>query len=186
MAARMTEELPRRGYCVNHKRAKRLMGVYGIVAKDPRRKTVRTDGSRTSRAPPLQDLVKSDFSVGAPGEGSVGDITYVATYEGWLYVADVRDIGSRRIIGFAVADHLCTELVASAMDMAIAARGGGVAGIIFHHGRVQYMSRDLRDARDATAIAQSSGRTGPHAPTTRWPEPAGLPQIAAANLCRFA
>ena len=157
---RMTDELARRGYCVNHKRVERLMAIYGIFAKDGRRKKCRTTIPDLS-APPLPDLVKRDFSVGAPGERSCGDITYVATEEGWLYVADVEDIGSRRILGFALADHMRTELVAAAMDMAVATRGGEVEGMIFHHDRgSQYMSRDFRGLCDRHGIAQSSGRTG--------------------------
>ena len=101
-------------------------------AQDGRRKKCRTTIPDLS-APPLPDLVKRDFSLGAPGVRSCGDITYVPTAEGWLYVADVEDIGSRRILGFALADHMRTELVASAMDMAVETRGGDVAGMIFHH-----------------------------------------------------
>ncbi len=129
---RMTDELTRRGYCVNHKRVERLMAIYGLYAQDGRRKKCRTTIPDLS-APPLPDLVKRDFSLGAPGVRSCGDITYVPTAEGWLYVADVEDIGSRRILGFALADHMRTELVASAMDMAVETRGGDVAGMIFHH-----------------------------------------------------
>ena len=77
-------------------------------------------------APPLPDLVTRDFSVGTPGERTCGDITYVPTNEGWQYLADVLDLGSRRIVGFAMADHMRTELIASALDIAIAARGGDV------------------------------------------------------------
>jgi len=107
---RMTDELARRGFCDNHKRVERLMAAYGLYARDGRRKKVRTTIPDVS-APPLPDLVKRDFSVGTPGERACGDITYVPTDEGWLYVADVEDIGSRRIVGFAMAEHMRTELV---------------------------------------------------------------------------
>ena len=138
---RMTDELARRGFCDNHKRIERLMAAYGLYAKDGRRKKVRTTIPDVS-APPLPDLVKRDFSVGAPGERACGDITYVPTDEGWLYVADVEDIGSRRIVGFAMAEHMRTELVSAAMDMAIATRGGDVERMVFHHDRgAQYLSR---------------------------------------------
>ncbi len=157
---RMTDELARRGHCVNHKRVERLMALYGLYAQDGRRKKCRTTIPDVS-APPLPDLVKRDFSVGAPGERSCGDITYVPTNEGWLYVADVEDIGSRRIVGFAMAEHMRTELVASAMDMAIAVRGGDVEGTIFHHDRgAQYMSREFRELCERHGIEQSTGRTG--------------------------
>ena len=131
---RMTDELRRRGHGVNHKRTERLMARNGIYAKDGRRKKLRTTIPDVS-APPLPDLVTRDFSVGEPGERTCGDITYVPTDEGWLYLADVLDLGSRRIVGFAMAEHMRTELITSAMDMAIAARGGDVDGMIFHHDR---------------------------------------------------
>ena len=157
---RMRDELARRGHCVNHKRVERLMAAYGLYAQDGRRKKCRTTIPDVS-APPLPDLVKRDFAVGAPGERSCGDITYVPTDEGWLYVADVEDIGSRRIVGFAMADHMRTELVASAMDMAIAVRGVDVEGMIFHHDRgAQYMSREFRELCERHGIEQSTGRTG--------------------------
>ena len=89
---RMTDELRRRGFCVNHKRVERLMADYGIYAQDGRRKKVRTTIPDVS-APPLPDLVERDFSRGEPGERTCGDITYIPTGEGWLYLADVLDIG---------------------------------------------------------------------------------------------
>ena len=157
---RMTDELARRGFCDNHKRIERLMAAYGLYAKDGRRKKVRTTIPDVS-APPLPDLVKRDFSVGAPGERACGDITYVPTDEGWLYVADVEDIGSRRIVGFAMAEHMRTELVSAAMDMAIATRGGDVERMVFHHDRgAQYLSREFRELCERHGIAQSTGRTG--------------------------
>jgi putative transposase len=157
---RMTDELRRRGRCVNHKRVERLMADNGLYAKDGRRRKVRTTIPDVS-APPLPDLVRRDFSVGEPGERACGDITYVPTDEGWLFLADVEDIGSRRIVGFAMDDHMRTGLVASALDMAIATRGADVDGMVFHHDRgAQYMSREFRLLCERHGIAQSTGRTG--------------------------
>jgi len=157
---RMTDELCDRGFCVNHKRVERLMAENGLYARDGRRRKLRTTIPDVS-APPLPDLIGRDFSVGEPGERSCGDITYVPTDEGWLYLADVLDLGSRRIIGFAMEDHMRTELVAKAMDMAIATRGGDVAGMAFHHDRgAQYLSREFRRLCEHRGICQSSGRTG--------------------------
>jgi len=157
---RMTGELARRGMCANHKRIERLMAVHGIYATDGRRKKVRTTIPDIS-APPLPDLVKRDFSVGEPGQRTCGDITYIPTDEGWLYLADVLDLGSRRIVGFAMGERMPTELVASAMTMAIAARGGEVEGMVFHHDRgAQYLSREFRTLCASHKIAQSVGRIG--------------------------
>jgi transposase InsO family protein len=157
---RMTDELRRRGFDVNHKRVERLMADNGLYAKDGRRRKVRTTIPDVS-APPLPDLVRRDFSVGEPGERACGDLTYIPTEEGWLYLANVEDIGSRRVVGFAMDDNMRTDLVASAMDMAIAARGGEVEGMAFHHDRgAQYMSREFRGLCARHGIAQSTGRTG--------------------------
>ena len=157
---RMTTELARRGHCVNHKRTERLMAEHGLYAKDGRRRKVRTTIPDVT-APPLPDLVRRDFSVGEPGLRTCGDITYVPTENGWLYLADVLDLGSRRVVGFAMGERMPTELVASAMEMAIAARGGDVEGMVFHHDRgTQYLSRDFRTLCEKHCIAQSVGRIG--------------------------
>lgn len=156
--------LRRRGYCVNHKRTERLMADNGLFAKDGRRKKLRTTIPDVT-APPLPDLVGRDFSVGAPLDRACGDITYVPTDEGWLYLADVEDIGSRRIVGFAMADHMRTELVASALEMAVAQRGGLVEGMTFHHDRgAQYLSREFRSLCGRHGIA--SRRAAPARGTT--------------------
>lgn len=157
---RMTTELARRGYCVNHKRVERLMVENGIVAADARRKKLRTTIPDVS-APPLPDLIGRDFSVGEPARRTCGDITYVPTGEGWLYLADVLDLGSRRIVGYAMGEHMATALVTEALEMAVETRGGVVAGMIFHHDRgSQYMSRDFRRLCRRHRIAQSVGRIG--------------------------
>jgi transposase InsO family protein len=157
---RMTDELRRRGFGDNHKRIERLMAEHGIYARDGRRKKVRTTIPDVT-APPLPDLVKRDFSVGEPGQRTCGDITYIPTDEGWLYLADVLDIGSRRVVGFALDDHMRSELVERALEMAVAARGGEVAGTVFHHDRgAQYMGRDFRKLCRRHKVAQSVGRIG--------------------------
>jgi transposase InsO family protein len=157
---RMTNELADRGFCANHKRVERLMAEYGIYAKDGRRKKVRTTIPDVS-APPLPDLVGRDFSVGAPGERTCGDITYIPTGEGWLYLADVLDLGSRRVVGFAMDERMPTDLVVRALEMAVATRGGDVEAMLFHHDRgSQYMSKEFRDLCDRLGIAQSVGRIG--------------------------
>ncbi|MHB1855300.1 MAG: IS3 family transposase [Acidimicrobiales bacterium] len=157
---RMTGELRRRGYCVNHKRTERLMATLGIYARDGRRKKIRTT-IPDREAPPIPDRIGRDFSVGEPGRRACGDITYIHTDEGWLYLADVEDIGSRRVIGFAMADHMRTELVSAAMTMALECRGGSLSGLTFHHDRgSQYMGREFRGLCDRLGVVQSTGRTG--------------------------
>ena len=131
---RMHTALSDRGFCHNHKKTERLMAQNGVYAVDGRRKKVKTTIPDVS-APPLPDLVKRDFSTGEPGKRTCGDITYIPTDEGWLYLADVLDIGSRRIIGYAMDARMETKLVSDALEMAITTRGGKVKGMIFHGDR---------------------------------------------------
>lgn len=156
---RMTPELRERGWVVNHKRVERLMRVHGIVGvhKPPK---VRTTIPAEAQ-PPLPDLVGRLFDPGKPDVAWVGDITYIPTGEGWLYLASVLDLGSRRWLGYSMADHLRTELVSDALCMAAAARGGRTEGIIFHGDRgSQYLSGDYRDLIEVLGMRQSVGRTG--------------------------
>jgi putative transposase len=156
---RITEELARRGRAVNHKRIERLMRLHGIVGvhKPARvRTTIPAIG-----APPLPDLIGRRFDPGAPDVAWVGDITYVPTGEGWLYLASVLDLGSRRLLGYSMADHMRTELVADALRMAAGVRDGATAEIIFHGDRgSQYLSDDYRALVAGLGMAQSVGRTG--------------------------
>ncbi len=156
---RMTVELANRGWEVNHKRVERLMRTHGIVGvHKPAR--VRTT-IPAEDAPPLPDLIGRRFSPGRPDVAWIGDITYIPTGEGWLYVASVLDLGSRRLLGYSMAEHMRTELVADALTMAAGARGGATAGVIFHGDRgAQYMSGDYRQLIADLAMRQSVGRTG--------------------------
>ena len=156
---RMTVELANRGHVVNHKRVERLMRAHGIVGvHKPARVRTTIPAENT---PPLPDLVQRGFDPGAPDVAWVGDITYIATGEGWLYLATVIDLGSRRLLGYAMADHMRTELVTDALTMAAGLRGGVTAGIIFHSDRgAQYLSGDHADALAQRAMIQSVGRTG--------------------------
>jgi len=156
---RMTGELARRGRVVNHKRVRRLMRVHGIVGVFKAAKVRTTIPAEEN--PPLPDLVGRRFAPAAPDVVWCGDITYVPTGEGWLYVASVLDLGSRRLVGYSMAAHMRTELVADALDMAATARGGDTAGIIFHGDRgSQYMSGDYRQQLADLDMIQSVGRTG--------------------------
>jgi transposase InsO family protein len=117
----VTKELRRHGYCVNHKRAVRLMAENDIVGVTPRR-FVRTT-LPAKLAPELPDLVRGDFGPGEPNRRYCGDITYVPTGEGWLYLASVIDLGSRRLAGWAMDDNMRTGLVSSALRRALELRG---------------------------------------------------------------
>jgi putative transposase len=156
---RMTAELRDRGRVVNHKRVERLMRAHGIVGVHKPAK-VRTT-IPAENAPPLPDLVKRNFAPGAPDVAWVGDISYIPTGQGWLYLATVIDLGSRRLLGYAMANHMRTELVCDALAMAAGVRGGHTTGIIFHSDRgAQYLAGDYRQAVAERGMVQSVGRTG--------------------------
>lgn len=156
---RMTTELARRGRPVNHKRVWRLMRHHGIVGVHKPAKVRTTIPAEEN--PSLPDLVSRRFAPAAPDVVWCGDITYIPTGEGWLYVASVLDLGSRRLLGYSMAEHMRTELVADALEMAAATRGGQTARIIFHgdHG-AQYLSGDYRQLIADLDMVQSVGRTG--------------------------
>jgi putative transposase len=105
------------GICVGRKRVARLMhnaGIQGVT----RRRWVRTTIADT-RTRPAPDLVERDFQATEPNQVWVADITFIGTMEGWVYLAAVQDIWSRRIVGWALADHMETTLVQDALTMAI-------------------------------------------------------------------
>lgn len=156
---RMARELADRGIEVNRKRVERLMRENGLVGVHKRRKVRTTIPAEEN--PPVPDLVGRRFAPGAPDVAWASDITYIRTGEGWLFLASVLDLGSRRLIGYSMADHMRTELVSAALDMAVAARGGHVYGIIAHADRgSQYMSNDYRCRIADLGMKQSVGRTG--------------------------
>lgn len=130
---RMTPELRALGYKVNHKRVERLMRANDIVGVHKPAKVRTTIPAEDN--PPMPDLIGRRFDPGAPDVAWVGDITDIPTGEGWLYLSSVLDLGSRRWLGYSMADHMRTELVADALDMAVATRGGQVKGTIFHGDR---------------------------------------------------
>jgi putative transposase len=123
---------------VGRKRVERLMrqaGLSGMIRRRRGRTTVSAPGVRT-----VPDLVARDFNPTAPDRLWCADITYLRTWEGWLYLASVMDCHSRRIVGWALADHLRAELVDDALAMAVARRRPP-AGLVHHSDRgSQYTS----------------------------------------------
>jgi putative transposase len=136
------------------------MRAAGIRGRAPRRwkKTTIADPAAAARA----DRIRRDFTAGASQVNSrwCGDITYIGTWEGWLYLATVIDIASRRVVGYALADHLRTELVSGALANAVAARDPA-PGVIFHADRgCQYTSAEFAGLAGDCAVTLSHGRTG--------------------------
>jgi transposase InsO family protein len=138
-------------------RIERLMRRHGIraIMAPPRR--VRTTDSRHN-LPIAPNLIARDFTAAAPNRVWLADITYIPTAEGWLYLAAVMDLFSRKIVGWAMRDHMRVELVSSALSMAIRQQRPA-AGLIHHSDRgVQYASHEYRAALAATGITASMSR----------------------------
>ena len=127
---RVTVELRRRGWVVNHKRTERLMRIHNIVGYTPNKHRTTTISDSEHRIP---DLVQRDFALDALDTTWCGDISYIRTWEGFLYLSFVEDLASRRILGLSMASHMRAELVGDALTEAIGTRGGNVAGVVFHN-----------------------------------------------------
>ncbi len=140
-APRIHFELRTLGVRCARKRVARLMREADLFGCGGRRRKVRTTlRSQTERTPPAPDLVKRNFTPEAPDRLWVADITYVRTWEGWLYLSFVLDTYSRRIVGWSMANHLKTELVVDAVNMAIYTRRPS-PGLVHHSDRgSQYTS----------------------------------------------
>lgn len=146
------------GIRVSEKRVERLMreaGISGLIEKKRGRTTIRVPGVRVA-----DDLVRRDFRPAAPNVLWVADITYLSTWQGWLYLAAVQDAFSRAIVGWSMADHMRAELVVDALQMGLARRKPD-AGLIHHSDQgSQYVSLAFgQHARDA-GIAMSMGSKG--------------------------
>jgi transposase InsO family protein len=159
-APRIHAQLRTQGHRHSRKRVARLMRAAGLRGKAAKRwkKTTIPDPAASARA----DAIRRDFTADASKINTrwCGDITYIATWEGWLYLATVIDIASRRVVGYALADHLRTELVADALANAVAARDPD-PGVIFHSDRgCQYTSAAYAALAGDCQVTLSVGRTG--------------------------
>lgn len=156
-APRVQAELRRRGRNCGRKRVARLMRERGLVGRCPRR------WKQTTVPDPSVDVLQEDllgrrFRPGEINAVWAGDITYVRTWEGWLYLASVIDLGSRRVVGWAMADHMRAELVCDALRMALLSRRPP-AGLIFHSDRgSQYTSSEFRGLLAEHQVRQSLSR----------------------------
>lgn len=159
-APRITKALVKAGVNVNEKRVARLMAELGIAGKCGRRKLHTT--WRDKNAQPAPDRVERNFTAERPDELWVGDVTYIPTGEGWLFVASVLDVCTRMLVGWSIADHLRTELCTDAMAAAAATRGRrSFSGTVFHsdHG-CQYTSAEFKACCERMGIVQSMGTVG--------------------------
>lgn len=157
---RIRAELARHGERVGPQRIRRLARAAGLECVHPRPYTVTTRQDRANRCG-LVDLVGRDFVPEAKDELWYGDVTYVPTRAGWVYLATVIDGYSRRMVGWAVADHMRESLVIDALRMAIAARKPSIGSVVFHSDRGSvYTGRAYRDLCLTSGIIPSVGHTG--------------------------
>jgi len=146
-APRVHFELRTLGVRCARKRVARLMREAGLFGCGGRRRKARTTiRSQTERTPPAPDLVRRNFAPEAPDRLWVADITYVRTWEGWLYLSFVLDTYSRKIVGWSMANNLKTDLVLDALNMAIYTRRPQ-PGLVHHSDRgsqfVSTLKREL-------------------------------------------
>lgn len=155
---RVRAELAHQGIHVGLGRIERLMRINGISGQAPRKRgrtTIRVPGVR-----PAPDLVERDFDPPSPNEIWSADITYLRSWEGWLYLAAVMDLFSRRIVGWSMADHMRTELVVDALQMAVARRRPD-PGLIHHSDQgSQFVALTFGHAAGDAGIAVSMGSVG--------------------------
>jgi transposase InsO family protein len=157
---RVHAALQAQGQRHSRKRVARLMRQSGLQGRAAKRwkKTTIPDPAAAARA----DRIRRDFTADASKLNTrwCGDITYIPTWEGWLYLATVIDIASRRVVGYAMAGHLRTELISDALSNAVAARDPE-PGVVFHSDRgCQYTSAAYAALAEDCQVTLSVGRTG--------------------------
>ena len=155
---RVAAELARQGVRAGLELVRALMRDLGLVPCQPR--PWRPATTQQGAAGPIPDLVNRDFTADIPGAKMVGDITYIPTWEGWLYLATVIDCATRKVAGWAMGDNYRTPLITSAIRMA--ARNLALpAGAVFHSDRgSNYTSAEFAAVLKSLGIRQSVGRTG--------------------------
>ena len=156
---RVHAQLARWGQHASPELIRGIMRDLGLVPCQPRpwrHNLTRPDPS----AGPIPDLVHRDFTADAPGQKMVGDITYIPTWEGWLYLATVIDCHTKEVVGWAMDNNYKTPLITAAITMA--ARNHTLdPGAIFHSDRgSNYTSQEFADTLAALDLRQSVGRTG--------------------------
>jgi transposase InsO family protein len=156
---RMTAALRQSGQVCNHKRVERLMRQHGLKGRLKRRYRVVTTDSRHDHPIAPNRLAEAPACT-APDQVWLTDITYVPTQEGWLYLAGVLDLYSRKAVGWAMGESLATTLTLGALEMALEQRRPG-KGLLHHSDRgVQYASQDYQQRLEAAEVKISMSRKG--------------------------
>jgi transposase InsO family protein len=155
---RMTAELKARGHECSENTVAKLMSAHGIKARVPRWFVRTTDSDH--RLPVAPNVLARDFDPGGPNESWCADITYIATGEGWLYLAAVEDLFSRMVVGWSMAETMESRLVVDALEMALARRRPD-AGLLAHSDRgSQYASDHYQRVLAAEGIVCSMSEVG--------------------------
>lgn len=155
---RVHDELREEGEHVSRKRVSRIMKERDLRGKRRRRFRVTTESEHDMPVAP--NVLARDFSASAPNQKWVGDITYIWTREGWLYLAVLIDLFSRRVVGWSMSESLATELPLRALHMALQARRPA-RGLIHHTDRgCQYASADYRSVLEQHGAVASMSRKG--------------------------
>jgi putative transposase len=155
---RVHAELQATGHCVGRKRVARLMRENALVARTRRRFRTTTDSKHAFPIAP--NILARDFTALAPDQAWVTDITFLWTNQGWLYLAVILDLFSRRVVGWATSQNVDRHLALAALDMALAHRKL-TAGLVHHSDRGStYASTAYRDALESRGIECSMSRKG--------------------------
>ena len=155
---RIHRDLQGEGRRVSRKRVASLMAAHGIQGRHKRRFRVTTDSNH--RNPVAANQLMREFDAKAPNVAWATDITYLRTLEGWLYLAVILDLFSRRVVGYAIDDRIDTSLVLEALDRAVTSRPGARDVIIHSDRGSQYASGDFRPALDDSKLILSMSRRG--------------------------
>lgn len=154
---RIHASLSAKGFQVGRQRVVRLMAKLGICARPRRKFRVTTDSEHP--LPIAENLLERDFTASDPDQAWVSDITYIWTAQGWLYLAVILDLFSRRVVGWSMAEHLRSELVLGALQAALGQRIPASTGIVFHSDRgSQYASENCQAVLQAAGITCSMSR----------------------------
>jgi len=155
---RVYRVLRRRGVKVGRHRVARLMHEQKLQARRRRKFVATTDSKHSMRTPP--NLVKREFGVKEPDRVWAGDVTYLPTGEGWLFLAVLLDLYSRRVVGWALSEHNDEALTLSALEMALDQRRPR-AGLVHHSDRgTTYASGEYQDVLARNGLACSMSRKG--------------------------
>jgi transposase InsO family protein len=135
------------------------MSQQGICVRPKRRFKPTTDSNHS--LPIAENVLGRNFSAPEPDKAWVADITYIPTCQGWLYLAVIIDLFSRRVVGWSMAEHMRVDLVLAALQAALGHRIPAPSGLVFHSDRgSQYASGDYRGALQAAGISCSMSRRG--------------------------